>query len=175
MVRTVVLRLYGLLVAAVLAAVATQLLAYSFEQDWTLGRWMGDVASWVRGRPVTGALMLAGSGIVALSLAATWLIVRTPRTRVVTIGKDQAGRATIDRSSLAGSLQRSLRERVHPQVLVETDGRLVAVRAPVRSAVHPLEFVDELAAAMPGELERRGVSGVRFRVTTGRSTKRRVR
>ena len=173
--RTVALRLYGLVVAAALGAAATQLFLYSMEQDTAFETLLTDVAGWARERPVAGALMLAGIGVGLVALGSAWTILRSKRTTTMRIRKDEGGRSTVDLSSLASSLQRTLRQTVHPQVVVGTARRGVEVRAPIRSAVRPLEFVEELGSAMPEEFENRGLTGVRYRVTTGRQTKRRVR
>jgi hypothetical protein len=119
--------------------------------------------------------MLAGSAAVVVTLIVAWVILRRARADTIRMERGPQGRSRVERKGLAESLERSLRLTVHPQVTVSMPGRRLLVDAPVRSATQPLEFVDELAVAVPDELVARGLPRVRYRISTGARTKRRVR
>jgi hypothetical protein len=173
--RTVLLRILGLLVAATLALAAIQLLGYGLEQEPVFERWLGDVASAARGTLSEGGAMLAGVAIAVVALAVAWVALRRPSADTIRLERSPQGRSRVERKGLAESLERSLRQTVHPQVVVAMPGKRLLIDAPVRSATQPLEFVDELAVVVPEELIARGLPGVRYRISTGTRTKRRVR
>ena len=119
--------------------------------------------------------MLLGAALISVAAITAVVVVRPERTKLIRLGKEPFGKAYLEPQSLARSVQRSLRESVHPQIAVTAKGSRLTATAPYRSSTDPLELVDEVAAQMPVELESRGLPSLKYRVGVGRPTKRRVR
>lgn len=162
------------MVAVTLGVAATMLLVYGFESSWG-SSWLSGVAGDVRRAPLVGAATLVGLVLAMIAAFAAFLIARPSGPKSLSVAKTPSGSSQLNRGSLASSVQRSLRETVHPEVVVKTAGKRLDVAAPVRSVANPMEFVDELAAAMPNELSKRGATKVRYRVSSGSAAKSRVR
>jgi hypothetical protein len=173
--RAVVLRLFGVLVFALVAFVAVSLLIYgvSGPQDWLVNA-MQSFSAWVSAPLSEGVAMLVGIGIVLLAILLALLMVpRRPRN-LRTLRKLGTGTTWVDLTSVAAALELALRARVDSTIRVDARrGRLrvVAPFAPQR----PFEVVDRAGADARRQLETLGLAEtVSYEITTGRETKRRV-
>lgn len=176
MARTVLLRVFGVVVAAFLGLAATAVLWFA------LGGPPDGPAAWLQSiavdlqRPANpGAFTLIGVGLAAFALGAGFLMARTTRPTDRVMAKSGTGVTTIDMVGLAAVTQRKLRRQVDPSITVRPMRRkgLSAV-VPTHSGRDVLSAVNEVAIALPALLGELGAD-VRYQVVSGQHSKRRVR
>jgi hypothetical protein len=174
--RTILLRLFGLLVAVAFGVAATSLVIHGLQLD---GDWLKETLSDLAAevvRPLDeGWAVLAGAGLTLAALLAAAIIVIARRRPTVLVEKSDAGTSRLEMNGVARLAQRHLRSRVNPQIDVRARRRSIVATVPTGGAGEPLEMVDDAAVALATLLDDIGVGSVRSRVETGRPSRSRVR
>lgn len=173
--RTVLLRLFGLVVVAALAVAATSLLSHGLRFDVAAIdspiRWLATTTS----RSLDpGWAILGGAAVLTLAAGAGVLMLARPRRARVALDRTSAGTSWLDLDGLARVVRRRLRAEIDPQIHVVARRRALTVVVPTHTGEQPLDVVHQVAVSMPETLGRIGAGGIRFAVVTGKSTKRRV-
>lgn len=176
MLRLLTLRVLGLAVGVLLTATAVQFLAYSFGVenrllDGTFG-FMERSASAVISE---GGLMLAGVVLLGIAGIIAFVVLTPERSRLISLTDGASTRAFLGPSSLARSVQRSLRADVDSEVAVRAKGKRLVATVPYRGVAQSREVSHEVASRMSAELEARGMTKLGYRVEIGRPSRRRVR
>ena len=173
--RALVLRLFGLLVFALAALGAVSLVADAVAGPQSLFS-DGAIAfsKWVSSSVSDWAAVLVGVGLVVLALIFVVIMIpyRPSGLPVMRTGAD--GKTMLDLSSVAQAVETSLRAGVDNKITVGvTRGRLRIVTPFVPS--RPLDLVDSASTSVKQQLQKLGLENlVRYDVTAGRETKRRV-
>lgn len=173
MIRTIVLRILGLLVAATLGLTATSLVAFGLERRIP---WLSDslrsLVDWVRTPPLEGAAVLAGTGLILVAVGVV-IVVAARRIRGVrNLDKGAAGSTEIDVGSVADALERSLR-RIDPNVQVTSRRSRLRVTTPPGTGDR-FELADEAGRRVREALEQMGLSDTPFTVSVRRGRETRV-
>lgn len=174
--RTILLRLFGLLVAVALGVAATSLLVHGLRIG---GGWLSDTLDDLAAevvRPLDeGWAVLAGVGLVLLAVLTGAVILIARRRPMVLMEKSEAGTSRLEMSGLARLAQRHLRSRVDPRIDVTARRRSVVATVPASGGTEPLEMVDDAAVALATLMDEVGAGSVRSRVETGGLSRSRVR
>jgi hypothetical protein len=173
MIRTIVLRVLGLLVAATLGLAATSLIAFGLERRVP---WLSDgirsFADWAHTPPLKGGAVLAGTGLVVVAIAIV-IVVGARRIRGVRdLEKTAAGSTDIDMGSVADALELSLR-RIDPKVQVTSRRSRLRVGAPPGTGDR-FEVADEVSRRVREALEQMGLSDTPFTVSVQQVPEKRV-
>ncbi len=177
-----ILRGVGLAVALVMLAFAIQLLLLGFEASPLIGgEQLDDLTSWLRRRPLVGAGLLAGIGILAVSAGLWWSIARSfgVDRRVITV-RERDGWTKLDLPTLEDAIERDLESVDRRNDVTASIGRSGSTRlkitTPDPSAKGP---VDELRQRFATLCRERGVPCRLGRVTVStprrRTGRRRIR
>lgn len=166
MIRTLVLRILGLLVAAALGVAATSLVAFGLERRVTaLSGWIESFVDWIAKPPLPGAAVLAGTGLLILAVAIIWLVAARRIRGVRTLEKTASGSTDIDMGSVAATLERKLRN-LDPKVQVTAMRSRLRITAPSKTGDR-YQVADEATRRVQEELERMGLTGTPFAVRVG--------
>jgi len=173
--RTLVLRLLGLLVCALAALGAVGLVAFAVAgaQSPTIDG-AESFSSWASGSLLDWAYVLVGVGLFLLAAVFVVIMLRRRPSGLLAMRTDRSGRSMLDLSSVAHAVQTSIRESVDPKITVGARrGRLTVVTPFAPS--QPYDLVDRAGTSVKEQLEKLGLEGhVRYEVTAGNETKRRV-
>lgn len=175
--RALVLRLFGLLVFALVGLGAASLMASAIAgSESPLIDGAVSFSGWVSGSLPEWVAILVGVGLVIL--AGVLFVIMLPwgpstRTRFV-MRTGSGGKTMLDLSSVAQAVQTDLNNSVDNKITVGVRrGRLRVVTpfAPDR----PFDLVDQAGTSVKQKLKGLGLEEiVRYEVTTGSETKRRV-
>jgi len=164
MIRTIVLRILGLMVAATLGLAATSLVAFGLERRVP---WLSDgirsFVDWVRTPPLEGAAVLAGAGLVVLAIAIAMVVAARRIRGVRNLEKATAGSTDIDMGSVADALELSLRP-IDPKVQVTSRRSRLRIAAPPRPGDR-FEAADEAGRRVREALEQMGLAETSFVVS----------
>ena len=173
MIRTIVLRILGLLVTATLGLAATSLVAFGLDRrvPW-LSDGLQSLVDWVRTPPLEGAAVLAGTGLILVAVGVV-IVVAARRIRGVrNLEKTAAGSTDIDMGSVADVLERSLR-RIDPKIQVTSRRSRLRVAAPPGTGDR-FEVADEASRRVRDALEQMGLSDTPFTLSVGKAPEQRV-
>ena len=173
--RGLVLRLFGLLIFAVAALAAVGLVMYGVvgpQEDWFVNA-AESFATWVSAPLSSGTAVLVGAGLLVLAaFLAVVMVPRRPRTLPV-IRDEKTGTTLLDVVSVAEAIEYRLRLEVDPTIGVEAKGRHLRVVTPSLRADHSNWSIKQ-APASGGNSSSGLAETVKYQITTGRETKRRV-
>ncbi|MDH3259617.1 MAG: hypothetical protein OEM81_13675 [Acidimicrobiia bacterium] len=173
MIRTLVLRILGLLVAAALGLTATSLLTFGLERRIP---WLSDgirsLADWVYTPPKEGAAVLAGTGLLLLAIAIVIVAARSRIRGVRNLEKTAAGSTDIDMGSVADTLEGSLRA-IDPKVKINSRRNRLRVSAPPGSGDR-FEVADEASRRVREALGQLGLADTPFSVNVRSARETRV-
>jgi hypothetical protein len=173
MIRTIVLRVLGLLVAATLGLAATSLVAFGLERRVL---WLSDdirsFADWVNTPPLKGAAVLAGTGLLVVAIAIVIVIAARRIHGVRNLEKTTAGSTDIDMESVGHALELSLR-RINPKMQVTSRRSRLRVAAPPGTEDR-FEVADEASRQVRDALEQMGLSDTPFTVSVRQVPETRV-
>jgi len=171
-VRTVLLRLFGLLVAAVFAAAAAGLLAFAltFRVPWLTDR-MQSASSQLSLPLLEGRGMLIGIGLILLATVAGAFMVGRRESRFLRLSKE----AKVERVGIARMLQRTLRAKVDTRIGVAAGRRSLVISVPSAAGPEGMDRANEAALLAPDVLEDLGFADMSFRIVAGKTQGRRVR
>ncbi len=146
-VPTIIMRVLGLAVAAVVVIAAAQLLMLSFEIDPLFSREaIHRLTGWIQGDPSTGAGILSGIALVIASLVGLWMYGRLLGAggRVLTTRR-RRGWTKLDRTTLEDTFERrlaALDRRNDIRVRITRRGRVnVRLVTPDPSAMGPAQEI----------------------------------
>jgi len=173
MIRTMVLRVLGLLVVATLGLAATSLVAFGLERRVP---WLSDgirsFADWVHTPPLKGAAVLAGTGLVVVAIAVVIVVAARRIQGVRNLDKTAAGSTVIDMESVGNALELSLR-RIDPKMQVASRRSRLHVAAPPGTGDR-FEVADEASGRVREALEQMGLSDTPFTVSVRQVAETRV-
>jgi len=171
--RVVLLRCFGLAVGVALAVVAVGLLAYGIERPlaW-LTNGLASLATWVSSDLSPGAAMLIGFGLVVLAILSALVMLPRRSAGLHRVQQSKDGTTWVDISSVARTLERSLRNDVDSKIGVRAQKDHLSIVAPARSEA-PFSVADAASDIAQRELATMGLSGVAYVVTIGSESRSR--
>jgi hypothetical protein len=173
--RALVLRLFGLLVFALVALGAAGFVAFAVAgADSPLAAGAESFSTWVDGPLLDWAAVLVGVGLVLLSAVFAVIMVPHRPSTLQVVWSGTRGRTMVDLPSVAQALETHLRARVDPKITVGVKRRCLRVVTPYAPS-RPFDLVDRAGISVREQLQKLGLADVvRYEVATGRETKRRV-
>jgi hypothetical protein len=168
--RVVLLRLFGLLVGAALALVAIALVAFgvSHPLGW-LKNGLTSFATWVTTGLSPGLAMLVGVGLLVLAVLAALVMVPRRPAGLHRVDKTNTGTTWVDLSSVARTLEQSLRSDVDRKIGVRAHRDRLRIMTPADPQA-PFAVADAVSQTTQRELETMGLSEVEYVVTLGSET-----
>jgi hypothetical protein len=165
--RVLILRLFGLVVGVALALVAIGLVAYGIDHPlgW-LRNGLTSFATWVSTDPSLGVAVLVGVGLVVLAILAALVMVPSRPPGLHRLEQTKTGTTWVDLSSVAGILERSLRDDVDSKIGVRAQKSRLRIVTPARPEA-PFAVADRVGDTAQRELGIMGLSNVEYVVTVG--------
>lgn len=171
MLRTVLLRLYGLVVAAVVAAAATILLArgVGFAVPWLTDA-LGSIAHRLDLALNEGLTVLAGIFALVVLVGTGYVMLGRFGRRLLRLSDT----AAVEKAGVSRMVERMLRSKLEPRATVSFGRRLVA-SVPGAPGSDGTDLAGEASLLIPELLESLGVGDVPFRVEAGKAPGGRVK
>ena len=170
--RVVLLRCFGLATGLALALVAIGLVAYGVDRPpvW-LTNGLASFARWVSLGTVPGVAVLAGAGLVGLVVVTGLVMLPHRPAGLHRLERSQAGTTWVDISSVARTLERSLRDEVDGTIGVRARKDRLEIVSPARPEA-PFAIADLVGEAADRELGALGLSNVEYGLALGSERQR---
>lgn len=175
MTRTILLRVFGLAMAAAFVVAAIALLSYGLDAGVGLRDWLASMAVSIASPIQEGEAALIGSLLGLIALVTGYYMLRRPTPKKQQLSKTREGVTELSLSGLSHVVQRRLRSQVDQGInVIQGRGRSLTAYVPTYGGSGLLDAVEETAIALPSVLESLGVE-IKHRVITGAPSKSRVR